>query len=192
MENEFYAKDATAWRRWLGKNHAKRKNVWLIIYHQKSKTASVKYAEAVEEALCFGWIDSKPNKRDKESFFLFFTPRKPKSVWSKVNKERIAKLIKENRMTPVGLAAIERAKRDGSWATLDAVEALQMPAELAKAFSRRKKGLTNFEAFPPSVKKGLYLWVESAKTKETKGKRIKEIVTLAAQNVRANQWKKKE
>ncbi len=192
MENEFYAKDATAWRRWLAKNHDRAKNVWLIIYHKKSKTASVKYPEAVEEALCFGWIDSKPNKRDEESFFLFFTARKPKSVWSKVNKERIARLTKENRMAPPGLAAIERAKKDGSWTTLDAIEALLMPEMLRKAFSKSKKGLANFEAFPSSVKKSLYQWVEAAKTKETKTKRIKEIVTLAARNIRANQWKKKE
>ncbi len=148
------------------------------------------YDEAVEEALCFGWIDSKPNKRDGESYYLFFAPRKPKSVWSKINKERVARLIENNQMTPAGRAAIDVAKKNGSWTVLDAIEELTMPAVLNKAFAGSKTALKNFEAFPPGVKKGIYQWIISAKTEPTQTKRITETVTLAANNIRANQWRK--
>lgn len=188
--NEFYAQDRTVWRKWLAKNHATEKNVWLIIHHKKSKTPSVYYDEAVEEALCYGWIDSKPNKRDAESYWLFFAERKPKGVWSKLNKQRIEKLILEGQMTPAGIKKIEQAKQDGSWSVLDAIEELVMPKALVKSFSKNKKALANFEAFPPGVKKGIYQWIISAKTEATLIKRAEETVTLAAKNVRANQWPK--
>jgi uncharacterized protein YdeI (YjbR/CyaY-like superfamily) len=97
LSNSFYAKDRKAWRKWLEKYGEKQSSVWLLIYHKKSTTPSVYYDEAVEEALCFGWIDSKPNKRDEESFYLFFAQRKPKSNWSKINKERVERLIAEAR-----------------------------------------------------------------------------------------------
>ena len=186
----FYAKDVGEWRKWLQRNHAKEKNVWLILYHKASSTPSVVYADAVEEALCFGWIDSKPNKRNHESYYLFFAPRKPRSVWSKINKQRIEKLMKAGRMEPSGLEKIEQAKRDGSWTKLDAIEELVMPAPLAKAFKADKTARKNFDLFPPGVKKGIYQWIESAKTENTLQKRVTETVTLAAQNIRANQWRK--
>lgn len=173
----------------MEKNHATAGNVWLIIYKKESGTPSVVYAEAVEEALCFGWVDSKPNKRDDKSYILYFAERKPKSPWSKINKERVARLIKEKKMHAAGLAKISAAKKDGSWSMIDAIEALIMPDALKKAFSKNKKALTHFEAFPPSVKKAIYQWVQSAKTDETRDKRIVETVTQAAKNVRANQWR---
>lgn len=188
--NEFHAPSRSAWRRWLKANHHKQPHIWLIIYHKKSSTPSVYYDEAVEEALCFGWIDSKPNKRDSESYYLFFAPRKPKSVWSKINKERVARLMANNQMAPAGLAAIEVAKANGSWTVLDAIEELTMPVALKKAFASNKTALKNFEAFPPGVKKGIYQWIISAKTEPTQTKRITETVTLAAKNIRANQWRK--
>lgn len=164
--------------------------MWLLIYHKKSATPSVYYDEAVEEALCFGWIDSKPNKHDHESFYLFFAPRKTKSVWSKLNKERIEKLTRENLMMPAGLEKIEAAKKDGSWTKLDEAEAMIMPQELVLAFAKNKKALKNFEAFPPSVRKGIFHWIVNAKQEATRRQRIEETVTKAAQNVRANQWKR--
>lgn len=188
---EFYAKDRQAWRKWLQVNHNTEQSIWLVLHKKNSKTPSVSYAEAVEEALCFGWIDSVPNKRDADHFVLYFAARKPKSIWSKINKERIAQMMKQGLMEPEGIRKIEAAKKDGSWSTLDAVDALVMPAELRKALAKNKKALKHFEAFPPSIKKQLYFWVSSAKREETRSHRIHETVSLAAKNVRANQWKRK-
>ncbi len=186
---EFYAKDREAWRKWLEKNHAKAERIRLILYKKGASKTSVTYAEAVEEALCFGWIDSKPNKRDEESYVLLFTERKPKSVWSKINKGRIAELLKQGKMTKFGLAKIERAKLDGSWEALDEIEELIMPPALQQAFKGSKVALTNFNKFPPSVKKAIYQWIVSAKTEHTLKNRVKETVEKAAENIRANQWK---
>lgn len=190
-ENEFYPKSRSEWRKWLEKNHGKQPYVWLIMYKKDSGKPSVYYEEAVEEALCFGWIDSKPNKRDAESWLQFFNPRKPKSGWSAINKERIKRLTATGKMTPAGLAKIELAKQNGSWTTLDSIEALEMPAVLKKALSKNKLALKNFESFPPSAKKALYQWVQFAKTNATRDKRVLEIVSKAAEGKRANEWKKK-
>jgi uncharacterized protein YdeI (YjbR/CyaY-like superfamily) len=186
----FYAKDGAAWRQWLKQHYATAEKIWLVIYHKKSATPSVYYDEAVEEALCFGWIDSKPNKRDSESFYLFFAPRKAGSVWSKLNKTRVEKLIREKRMTKAGLAKIEAAKQDGSWAALDAIET--MPPDLQKALQKNTKAKVNFDAFPPGVKKGIYQWIISARRNETRLARIADTVALAAKNIRANQWTPKK
>ncbi len=158
------------------------------MYHKSSRTPSVYYEEAVEEALCFGWIDSKPNKRDHESRYQYFCKRKPGSTWSKLNKTRIRKLIKLGLMQPAGLAAIAVAKKNGSWSVLDQVEKMVMPPDLARLFSKNKSALKNFEAFPPSTRKGIFQWINSAKRSETREKRIAETVALAAKNVRANQY----
>ncbi len=187
--SELYAQDRAAWRKWLKANHKKEKSIWLILYKKNRKTPSVSYAEAVEEGLCFGWIDSKPNKRDAESFLLFFASRKSGSVWSKINKERIARMTLQGLMMPEGLRKIEEAKKDGSWTFLDAIEELKMPESLKKAFSKNKKALKYFEAFPPGVRKGIFHWIISAKRDETRNIRIEETVSLAAKNVRANQWR---
>lgn len=191
IRTEYYPAGRKQWRNWLQKNHTKANHVWLILYKKESNKPTITYAEVVEEALCFGWIDSKPNKRDDESYFLFIAPRKPKSVWSALNKTRIEKLLKENKITAAGLEKIEAAKKDGSWFALDKVDAMEMPAALKKAFAKNKTALKNFEAFPASVKKAIYQWMQTAKTEATLNKRIEETVILAAQNIRANQWKPK-
>lgn len=191
IREQFYAKNRSKWRNWLQKNHASRQNIWLVLHKKGSPKPGILYAEAVEEALCFGWIDSKPQKRDAHSFLMYFAVRKPRSVWSKINKERIKRMISEGLMTHAGMVKINAAKKDGSWSTLDSVDALEIPAELRKAFTKNKKGLKNFEKFPPSVKKQLYYWVNSAKQPATHAARIKEIVSKAAKNERANQWKPK-
>lgn len=187
----FYAKNRKAWRNWLIKNHLTKENCWLILYKKESNTPSVYYAEAVEEALCFGWIDSKPNKRDAESFLLFFSKRKHKSVWSALNKQRIAKLEAAGLLMPAGIAMIELAKQTGTWAALDAVDALAYPADFKKALQKNKTAATCFEAFPKSTKQGILQWILSAKKEETRKQRIAETVSLAAKNIRANQWKPK-
>jgi uncharacterized protein YdeI (YjbR/CyaY-like superfamily) len=186
---EFYAKDRKAWRKWLQVNHLKLQQVWLILHKKSSQDSSVNYEEAVEEALCFGWIDSKPMKRDDHTFLLFFSQRKPKSVWSASNKKRLVKLIADGQMMPAGLVSIEIAKANGSWTSIDDVEAMVMPVQLEKAFKKNKLASANFNAFPASAKKGIYQWISSAKTDTTREKRIFETVSLAQKNIRANQWK---
>jgi uncharacterized protein YdeI (YjbR/CyaY-like superfamily) len=186
---EFYAKDRKSWREWLRKNHNKRQSVWLIIYKKESPTPSVYYEEAVEEALCFGWIDSKPNKRDNESFLQFFARRQPRSNWSALNKKRVEKLLEKGLMQPAGIAMIDLAKKTGTWSALDNVEALQYPPDLQKALSKNKIALENFNSFPKSVKKGILEWIGNAKKDETRKKRIDETVSKAGENIRANQWR---
>jgi uncharacterized protein YdeI (YjbR/CyaY-like superfamily) len=182
----FYAKSQKAWRDWLIKNHGKEKSIWLIIYKKESGIPSIYYPEAVDEALCFGWIDSKPNKRDNESYYQFFAQRNPKSNWSKVNKEKVERLIKNKQMTSAGMKMIDLAKKIGTWTALDNVENLVLPQELMHSFNKNKKALTNWEAFPKSAKRGILEWIYNAKKIETKLKRIEETVNLAAKNIKAN------
>jgi uncharacterized protein YdeI (YjbR/CyaY-like superfamily) len=185
-----YAPSADAWRNWLERHHNTEKNIWLIIYRKESKTKSVYYPEAVDEALCFGWVDSKPNKRDNESFYQFFAKRNPKSNWSKINKEKVERLIKANKMTPTGMEMISMAKTRGTWNALDEVDELVIPPDLKKALKTLPSALTNFEAFPKSVKRGILEWILNAKLPETRMKRVTETATLAAKNERANQYRK--
>ena len=185
----FYAKDRSAWRKWLEKNHNKETSLWLIIYKKQSGTASVYYDEAVDEALCFGWIDSKPNKRDDESYYQFFAKRSPKSKWSKVNKAKVEKLIKEGRMNEAGLQAIETAKENGTWTALDDVDNSIIPDDLQEALNKNKSALNNFEAFPRSSKKIILEWIANAKRSETRQKRIEETVQKAEQNIKANHYR---
>lgn len=178
-----------AWRRWLTRNHASEKSVWLIIYHKGSATKSVYYDEAVEEALCFGWIDSKPNKRDAESYYLFFAKRKSKSNWSKANRDRADRMIKAGLMTPAGQAMIDLAKKTGTWTALEDVQQNKIPADLQRLFNSNKKAYKNFQAFPPSSIRGILEWILNAKRPETREKRIRETVTLAEKNIRANHYR---
>lgn len=183
--------DAAAWRSWLEKNHATEEAVFLIIYRKESGIASVYYNEALDEALCFGWIDSKINKRDAVSYYQYFARRKPKSNWSAVNKRKVAKLIGEKRMRPAGMASIELAQKTGTWTALDAVENTEIPADLAEALAARPKAREYFEAFPRSTKRGILEWILNAKQPETRRKRITETAELAAKNERANQYRPK-
>jgi uncharacterized protein YdeI (YjbR/CyaY-like superfamily) len=185
----FHAKTRQEWRAWLEKHHQSEKSVWLIIYKKESKTPSVYYPEAVDEALCFGWIDSKPNKRDEHSYYQFFAKRNPKSNWSKVNKEKVAKLIASGLMQSAGLEMIEIAKRNGTWTALDDVESLILPDDFNEALSKNKNALTNWEKFPRSSKRGILEWILNAKKAETRQKRIEETVSLASKNIKANHYR---
>jgi uncharacterized protein YdeI (YjbR/CyaY-like superfamily) len=178
------------WRLWLENNHTRAEGVWLISYKKATGKPRFEYNEAVEEALCFGWIDSKPNKLDEERAMLWFAPRKPNTGWSGLNKSRVDKLIRDGRMSPAGLAKVEAAKRDGPWSALDQIEALEMPPDLEQALAANEKAKENFTAFPRSVKRGILEWIASAKKPETRAKRIEEAARLAAENTRANQWRK--
>ncbi len=181
-----HPKTRSQWRKWLEKNHSTSPGVWLIYYKKDTGKRKFDYADAVEEALCFGWIDSRPRKIDDERSALKFTPRKPKSVWSKLNKQRIEKLIVQKLMTPAGLATIERAKKNGSWDTLNSsdrhTDNNSIPDDLKKALSKNKNALTNFLAFPPSYRKRFLFWIDSAKTPGTKAARMKQTLLMAAAN----------
>jgi uncharacterized protein YdeI (YjbR/CyaY-like superfamily) len=184
--HDFHPLNRRQWRKWLEENHEKSRGIWFVYYKKATGKSRVSYDEAIEEALCFGWIDSVTRKFDDERSKLLFTPRKPKSVWSKLNKERVEKLIEKNLMTEIGLAKIEAAKRDGSWNALDASDNLEIPADLAKKFERNKTAARNFAEFSDSVKKSILFWVGSAKRDETQAARIEKTVAMAAQNKRVN------
>lgn len=188
-ENSVHPKTRAEWRQWLAENHTRTKGIWLISYKKATGKSRFDYNEAVEEALCFGWIDSKPNKLDEARSLLWFAPRKPRTGWSKPNKERIERLVAAGLMTAVGMAKIEAAKQDGSWTALDAIEALEIPIDLAQALSSYPSAQQNFEAFPRSAKRGILEWIATAKKPETRAKRVEETAKLASENIRANQWR---
>ena len=173
----FYAKDRKTWRKWLEKNHSKSPGIWLIYYKKNSGKSRVEYNDAVEEALCFGWIDSTMRPLDEVSYIQRFSPRKAKSVWSALNKTRIEKLLKEGLMTSAGLEKIDLAKKNGSWISIDHVENLEIPADLEKAFSKNKKAWIKFQAFGKFRRKQMLYRLGNAKLPETRKLRIKEIIT---------------
>lgn len=185
--NSVHPKTRAEWRQWLEKHHTRTEGVWLITYKKATGKPRVEYEEAVEEALCFGWIDSKANKLDDERSMLWMSPRKPGTGWSRPNKERIERLTAAGLIAPAGLAKIEAARKDGSWEALDAVEALEIPPDLEKAFASYGAAKQNFEAFPRSVKRAILEWISNAKKPETRAKRVEETARLAGENRRANQ-----
>ncbi len=188
-DNSIHPETRAEWRAWLEEHHTRAEGVWLISYRKAAGKPTVTYDEAVEEALCSGWIDSKQIKLDDERTMLWYSPRKPGSAWAKTNKARVERLIAQGLMTPAGLAKIEAAKHDGSWNRLDAVDALEIPPDLDKALAAYPNAKRNFEAFPPSIKRGILEWITSAKRPETRSKRVEETARLADENVRANQWR---
>jgi uncharacterized protein YdeI (YjbR/CyaY-like superfamily) len=187
--NSIHPKSCAEWRQWLEQHHQQKEGVWLVSFKKATGKPRFDYEEAVEEALCFGWIDSKGNKLDEERSMVWFVPRKPGTGWSKINKGRVEKLTANGLMMPAGLARVEAAKQDGSWNALDRIEALEIPPDLKKAFAADKPARQYFDAFPRSAKRAILEWISSAKRPETRAKRIEETVTLAAKNIRANQWR---
>ncbi|HCK21575.1 MAG TPA: hypothetical protein DHW15_05280 [Bacteroidetes bacterium] len=183
-------KDAAEWRLWLSQNSAKKTGVWLIIYRKNGDIPSVQYDEALLQALCFGWIDSKINKRDSQSHYQYFSPRNPKSNWSKVNKLKVAQLLKENQMTDLGIQMVNLAKENGTWDALNDVEDLIPHPDMQTLLQENPTAANNWEAFPRSVRRGILEWIFNAKKPATRAQRIKETVEKAAQNVRANQYQK--
>lgn len=190
--NTFHAESRAAWRQWLAEKHATEKSVWLKIYKKTSSSPSVYYDEAVDEALCFGWVDSLAKKGDGDYYWQFFAKRKPKSNWSRVNKAKVERLTQAGLMTEAGQAMIDLAKQTGTWTALDDVEELINPPDLQTRLDHNLTAKTYFDAFPRSAKRGILEWLLSAKTQETRAKRITEIVTLAERNERANQYKPKQ
>lgn len=187
--NSVHPKSRAEWRKWLKKNHTQTEGVWVITFKKASGKPHVSYEEIVEEALCFGWIDSKGNKLDEERSMLWCAPRKAKSNWSRPNKLRVEKLLAAGLIEPAGLAKIEIAKQNGTWTALDKVEDLEVPADLEEVLKLNKDAKTYFDAFPRSVKRAILEWIMNAKKPETRAKRIAETAELAAKNIRANQWR---
>jgi uncharacterized protein YdeI (YjbR/CyaY-like superfamily) len=172
------------WRNWLSENHDSQSQIWLVYYKKHTGKQSVTQAEGVEEALCFGWIDSIVKRIDDEKYMQKYTPRKDKSNWSATNKKRVEKLIKEGRMTPAGMKKVKTAKRDGSWDSLSDVEKATVPDDLKKALTKNVRAKKNFDKFAPYQKKQYLWWLQSARRAETREKRIREIVERARQNIK--------
>jgi uncharacterized protein YdeI (YjbR/CyaY-like superfamily) len=171
-------KERGEWRAWLAKHHDNENGTWLLYYKKRSGKTSITYPEALDEALCYGWIDSIVKKCDEEKYMRRFTPRNPRSLWSAANKGHVARLIREGRMTEHGLAKIDAAKKNGSWAKLDAVDRdRKPPRDLLDALARDLEAGACFERMPPSSRKLYGFWVDSAKRPETRARRIAE--TLA-------------
>jgi uncharacterized protein YdeI (YjbR/CyaY-like superfamily) len=178
------ARTRAEWRRWLEKHHGSPGSIWLVI-PKKTSGGKVSYDDVVEEGLCFGWVDSRTRPLDDDHYMLLFSPRKAKSGWSRTNKERVERLLKNGLMAAPGLAKIEAARRDGSWSSLDAIENLELPPDLAAALRANARAGERFEAFTRSAKKVILLWIASAKRPETRARRVEETVSLAAKGLPA-------
>jgi uncharacterized protein YdeI (YjbR/CyaY-like superfamily) len=173
------------WRIWLQKNHAKADEVWLVLQKKNSKKTGLRYSEAIEEALCYGWIDSKMNRIDEDTFRQRFSPRRKNSIWSRRNKEMATQLIKDGRMARAGYEAIEDGKRSGRWQKAYSSRITpEVPDALQTALQSSSKAQSNFEAFSNSTKLIYIHWIQSAKKKETRARRIKQVVERAEKNIK--------
>jgi uncharacterized protein YdeI (YjbR/CyaY-like superfamily) len=184
-KEELYFKNTTEWRAWLEKNHDTSTGIYLIFYKVSSPKESMRWEEAVKEALCFGWIDSTVKKLDDERRRQYFCQRNPKSVWSKLNKTYIVELIAENKMHDSGSLKMIAAIKDGSWTALDDVENLVVPKELQIALNNSPKAYENYQNFSPSYRKNYLSWLNQAKREATREKRITEIIRLCSKNVKS-------
>lgn len=176
----FYPTSKGEWRQWLEENHLKKQAVWLVSYKKDSNIKSITWSEAVDEALCFGWIDSKKISIDKAQSHQYFSKRKPTGTWSKINKVKVEMLITQGLMTKEGLKCIEIAKQNGSWTILDEVEELIIPKDLDKEFKTRKGSKKYFLNLSRSSRKAILQWIVLAKQPQTRLKRIYEIASLAS------------
>ena len=181
--NSIHFENRDAWRKWLEKNHDKSSEIWVIYYKKHTKKPTVQYGEAVEEAICFGWIDSTVQTIDEERYRQKYTPRNKTSLWSELNRKRARKMIKAGKMTDAGMAKIEEAKKNSRWdKTYSTSRQFEMPPELEEALKVNKAAWENFNNFAPSYRNLYAGWVGSAKKSETREKRIKEVVERSARN----------
>ena len=168
------------WRAWLKKHHATSSGVWLVFAKKHSRLPTVSYNDAVEEALCFGWIDGLMNPVDDTFYMQLFTPRTAKSRWAASNKKRVEKMIAAGLMTEAGMKMIELAKQTGTWNAFDAVDAMTVPPDFAQALRATSGAKRTFDAYTPGVKKQCLHYLNDAKRPETRAKRIAMIVEAAA------------
>lgn len=184
----FYPTNRQEWRQWLTENHVSKQSIWLVCYKKKTNVPTISWSEAVDEALCFGWIDSTKKSVDDDKFIQFFGKRKAKGTWSKVNKVKIEQLIADGLMTKAGYEIIETAKKNGSWTILDEVEELLIPEDLDAEFSNQQGSKDFFLSLSKSAKKAILQWLVHAKRPETRRKRICEIAELAGQKLKPKQF----
>ena len=175
---------------WLELNASASSGLWVVTHKKSSGKPAPSYDEIVRAVLCFGWIDSIPGKVDEHRSKLYVSPRKPNSAWSQPNKIRVEELVAKGEMRPAGLAVIEAAKASGSWTRIDSAQSGEIPPDLAAALTKHESSAENFAAFPAGVRKQILEWIAQAKTAPTREKRIAETAELAAQNIRANQWRR--
>lgn len=176
---ELYFTSRDEWRGWLEGNHDKSAGVWLVFYKKGTGKASLEYDASVEEALCFGWIDSIVKRMDEERYKRKFTPRKAASQWSELNKKRVAKLVRQKRMAEPGLAKVAQAKKSGRWAESGRPDiSFDVPAELKKALAGNKKAKAFFEQLAPTYRRQFIGWVTVAKRQETRERRVAEAIAL--------------
>ena len=187
---DFYAKDRAAWRQWLEDNHESQDAVWLI--YDKGKNRTMSWQDMVQEALCFGWIDSRPGKVSETQSKIYVSRRKPKSVWSQINKRHIEYLQKAGLMRPAGEQAVAVARSNGSWSALEKSDNLELPPELTQLLEQHPKAKAHFFEFSESTKKNILQWIYSAKTDSTRLKRIHTTVEKAKRGEKANQYVAKD
>jgi uncharacterized protein YdeI (YjbR/CyaY-like superfamily) len=180
------------WREWLRENHGQKQAVWLVYHKKHTGTPSLTWSGAVSEALCFGWIDSQAKPIDADTYRQLFSRRKPTSGWSRVNKEKVQQLLADNLMMPPGLAAIEVAQLNGSWALLDEVDALVVPPDLAQSLQASPLADSYFTSLSRTDRRNLLQWLVLARRPETRQRRLAEIVTLAAQQQKPAQFSGKK
>jgi uncharacterized protein YdeI (YjbR/CyaY-like superfamily) len=186
MEDCLVFENRQKWRNWLTQNHYKSQSAWIVISKKNSAKKGITLDEAVEEAICFGWIDGKLKTRDQETFTLKFTPRKAISVWSKINKKRAEKLILEGKMTPAGLMSVEQAKKNGSWdSAYTNLTLAETPHDLEEALLKEPRAWKNFNEFANSYRNMYVGWVSQAKTAQTRQKRIQTVVEQSLKNKKA-------
>jgi uncharacterized protein YdeI (YjbR/CyaY-like superfamily) len=190
LEESIQVESRSEWRGWLHKHHALAKGIWLVRWKKDSNKPHLSYDDAVEEGLCYGWIDSRPRSLDSSRSMLWFAQRKAGSGWSALNKARVERLMAIGLMAAAGLAKIADAKADGSWTALDAVDALEVPADLKEALIAHAPATEYFDNFPRSAKRTILEWIAGAKTAATRLKRIERTAVMAAANERANQWRR--
>ncbi|MGP9821195.1 YdeI/OmpD-associated family protein [Salinarimonas sp. NSM] len=178
--------DREALAHWLAENHARRESVWVVLPRKSDGGAHVPWPEIVDEALCWGWIDSLPRELDETRTMLRLSPRKPGSAWSKVNREKVARLMAEGRITPPGLAVIEAAKAGGSFYRLAEIDGLEPPADLVEAFAADPRARATFDGFPRSSRRAILEWILQAKRPGTRAERVARTVACAARGLRAN------
>jgi uncharacterized protein YdeI (YjbR/CyaY-like superfamily) len=179
----FQPRSRREWRAWLEAHHDSSTGVWLVFAKKHTGIPSLSYSDAVEEALCFGWIDSVLNPLDDRFYMQKFTPRKPTSVWSALNRTRVEALVAGGQMTPAGMALVTLAKKTGRWESLSHVEALTVPPELQAALDASRRATKSWAAYTPSQRKAFLYWLNGVKRPETRTRRVAEIVRVVARGV---------
>lgn len=179
-------KTRSAFRAWLRAHHTQIESVWVTVYKKGCDPSFLSRNDVVDEVLCFGWIDSRPKKLNSEAYLLLVSPRRPKSVWSAINKRKIILLIANGKMTTHGLAKINEAKRNGSWNALNRSDRLELPAALKNEFAKNKAAKQKFDAFPVTARRAILEWIYSSKTAVTRTKRVRKTVAMSAKGLKAN------